>query len=103
MGWSPDQEIKGSPHRPDVRPNIDDIGNDQEANDGIQHPSGVKAPHVSGNSASCHTSEACTDLLNCSHKRVNQGHRPEHACTELSAYAGIGGNPAGIVISGSGY
>jgi hypothetical protein len=103
MGWTSDQEIEGSPHCPYVRPNIDDICNDQETNDGVQHPSGVEAPHISGNSVSRHTTEACTDFLNSGHERVDQGHRPEHVCTELSSYTGVGGNPAGIVISGSGY
>jgi hypothetical protein len=31
-----------------------------------------------------------------------QRHRPEHACTELGAYARVGSDPAGIIISGSG-
>ena len=55
--------------------------------------------HIAGNSSPAHTSEARTDLLNSRHKRIHDGHRPEHPITILCAHGAVGRDSAWIIVS----
>ena len=46
-----DEEIDCGAHRSNVRSYIDDICDEEEANDDERNPGRVETPHISGNSA----------------------------------------------------
>jgi hypothetical protein len=89
-------------HRPEVGAEVDHVGDDEQAHEGIQKPDRVMAPHIGGETLPCHTPDIRADHLDRAHQGVGQQQRPDQAVAELSARLRIGGNSARIIVGSAG-
>ena len=90
-------------HCPDIGSEIEDIRNRDYEEHAVEKRPGIIFSQVRRDADAGHSADAGADLLNGSHQRICQYHRPEQGISELRSHLGIGADSAGIVIGGTGY
>ena len=63
----PNQQAQGIAHRSEIGSNVNRVRDKEEADDGVQQPSGIMTANVTGNSAPGRTPNPAADLLNGRH------------------------------------
>ena len=92
----------GGAHRAEIRPEVDHVGDQEQAHERIEEPRRIMAPHVGGEAPACHPPDIGADHLDRAHQRVGEKQRPDQAVAELSASLRIGRNSARIVVGSAG-
>lgn len=89
-------------HRAEIGSKIDNIGDKQEQYNDSQQLYGIVPPKIVGDADPGHLADAGTNFLKDRHQREAEQHRPSMAVAELRSDLTVGGDPARIVVCGTG-
>ena len=89
-------------HGGEVGGDVDGVGDDQQRDEDIKNPRRQSLRDIAGKSAAGLPAEIAADDLDRRHERQRQQHAPGEREAKLRAGLRIGGDPAWIVIGGSG-
>ena len=95
-------EMQRIAHRGDVGRDVDRIGDDQQADDGIEHAARELSSDVGSEPMARHAADTGAHELDAHHQRIGEDDRPEGEEAELGTGLGIGGDAGRIVVGCSG-
>ena len=98
----PGHQARRFAHRGDVGGDVDDVGQQQQDDDGVQQPRRIGAPDVGGQPAPGDPADARRHQLDADHERVRQHQRPQGVEAELGAGLGIRRDARRVVVGGAG-
>ena len=99
QGRAADQELDRRPHRPDVRAQVDDVGDqDQQPTMPYISRGGVVLAEVARDAPARDAPDLGADLLDARHQRVREQHGPEQPIAELRPDLGVRRDAAGVVV-----
>ena len=97
-----DKERGGVRHGAEIRPQIDHIGHQQQADHGAHERGRVVAAQHPRQPQAGHPADSRADHLGGGHEGPGKQHDPGQPIAELGARLRIGGDAAGVVIGGAG-
>ena len=98
-----DQQAERRAHRAQVRPKVDDVGDEKQQDNATQHPWGVMATEVLGDASPRDTADPRADRLDHRHEREAEQHGPGEPVAELGADLAVGCDAAWVVIRSAGH
>ena len=96
------QQLRGRAHRADVGPDVDGVGDHQQAHEKEEDPARISALQVCREPVAGHPADARGDFLDRRHQRVGQRHRPQQPDAELRSCLRIRRDAARVVVGRAG-
>ena len=96
-------ELQRRAHRSQVGADVDDIGEDEQADQRIEQRGGIVAAHVGGDALARHTADLSADHLDRAHEGIGEKEGPGEGEAEGRASLSVGGDPAWVIVRSAGY
>ena len=95
-------QLRNFPHRGNVGGDVENIGDEQQQHDALEHDARERGLDVRGKSFSGNPPDEPAHGLDHRHQWKGERHRPQHVEAELRARLGVGGYAAWIVVGNTG-
>ena len=96
-------ELQRRRHRSKVGADVDDIGEDQQADQPVEQIRRIIPPHVGGDALARHPPDLGADHLDRAHERIGKKEGPGEGVAEGRARLRVGRDAAGVVVRSAGY
>src|ERR1044071_1345883 len=98
MWRSTNEQFKRSGHCPNIRGDIDRVGDQEQGNNASKKPRGVMFSDIGSETMAGYPSNARTNHLDTNHQGERKECGPQHRIAKACSYLRVGGNAAGVIV-----